>query len=129
MATNKDISCRADIEYFIHSFYKQVMADDTIGIIFTEIAPINLAHHIPVITDFWESVLLDNPVYKNNAMAVHYALNKIFPLKQAHFDAWLKIFNNEIDKLYCGPITDKAKKRAKSIADLMLFKMTNDTLI
>lgn len=124
MTSKKDISCREDIECFIQNFYKEVMLDDTIGIIFTEIVPINWAHHIPVITDFWESVLLDNPVYKNNAMAVHYALNDIFPLKPAHFEAWLKIFYSELDRLYDGPVSELAKKRAKSIADLMLYKMT-----
>lgn len=129
MPQKEDITSRADIEYFIQNFYKEVLNDETIGFIFTEIVPIDLVHHIPVIIDFWESVLLDHPVYKNNAMAIHYALNKIFPLKQEHFDAWLKIFNREIDKLYNGPVTELAKKRAKSIADLMLFKMTKNILL
>ena len=87
----------------------------------------NWDHHIPLIVDFWESILLDNPVYKNNAMAVHYEINKKYPLEQKHFDAWLHLFTTIIDKMYAGPVTELAKKRAQGISALMLFKMSNST--
>lgn len=125
MKHKKDISSRADIELFIRNFYGKVIADEKIGIIFTQIVPIDWEHHIPVITDFWETILLDNPVYKSNAMEVHYRLNAVFPLNKKHFDAWLNIFNWEMDKMYSGPVSELAKKRAMGIADLMLHKMTN----
>lgn len=127
MATKKDIETRQDIELFIKVFYEKVKTNDTIGIIFTEIVPINWEHHISLITDFWESILLDNPVYKKNAMEVHYTLNKIFPLKKEHFDAWLDIFNHTIDIMYEGEKVIMAKKRAKSIAMLMLHKMNDSS--
>ena len=100
MTVKKDISSRADIELFIRYFYERVKLDDTIGIIFTEIVAMNWEHHIPLITDFWETILLDNPVYKNNAMEVHYHLHKIFPLHKEHFDAWLNLFNDSIQEMY-----------------------------
>jgi hemoglobin len=62
MDIKRDIEARADIESFIRAFYEKVVADPTIGKIFTEIFPLNWAHHIPLITDFWEAILLDNPV-------------------------------------------------------------------
>jgi hemoglobin len=127
MGTKKDIETRGDIEKFLLNFYEDVKADDTIGIIFTKIVPMNWEHHIPLITDFWESILLDNPVYKKNAMEVHYQLNKIFPLKEEHFRAWLNIFTRIIDRMYEGPVTELAKKRAASIAALMLYKMSGSS--
>jgi hemoglobin len=75
MDTKKDITSRADIEQLVTTFYEQVKKDDTIGFIFTDVAKINWDHHIPLIVDFWESILLDNPVYTKNAMEVHYVLN------------------------------------------------------
>lgn len=123
MAIKQDISSRNDIELFLKKFYEKVKKDDTIGIIFTEIIPMNWDHHIPLITDFWETILFDNPVYKNNAMGVHYALNRIFPLKKEHFDSWLMIFNDTLDEMYEGEKVLLAKKRAKSIALLMEIKM------
>lgn len=125
MATKKDIETRNDIEFFLKAFYEKVKSDKNIGIIFTEIVPINWEHHIPIITDFWETILLDNPVYKKNAMEVHYAINRIFPLAKKHFDAWLNIFNSTLDEMYSGEKVELAKKRAKGIAMLMEQKMNN----
>ena len=123
MVIKKDIETRQDIETFLKAFYEKVKTDKTIGIIFTQIVPINWEHHIPLITDFWETILLDNPVYKRNAMEVHYDLNKIFPLKKEHFMAWLLIFNHTLDEMYEGDKVVLAKKRAQSIAMLMEQKM------
>ena len=121
----RDITSRADIEKLIIDFYEKVKVDKTIGFIFTEVVPINWAHHIPVIVDFWESILLDNPVYKKNAMEVHYDLNKKVPLQKEHFDSWLHLFISTVDELFEGKIAALAKTRAKSIGHLMLFKMSN----
>lgn len=125
MDTKQDIATRADIELFITAFYEKVKTDPVIGIIFTEVVQMHWEHHIPVIVSFWESILLDNPVYKRNAMAVHYDLHKKYPLKQEHFDAWLRLFNETLDELFTGSVADLAKKRAAGIAALMLFKMNN----
>lgn len=123
-----DIETRADIEQFIKAFYEKVKTDPVIGIIFTKIVQMDWDHHIPVIVDFWESILLDNPVYKRNAMAVHYDLNKKYPLQKEHFDTWLAIFSQTIDNMFSGPVTQLAKKRAGDIAALMLFKMNKQSL-
>jgi hemoglobin len=118
-----DISSRADIEAFVNRFYEQVKQDDVIGFIFTEVIPMNWAHHVPLIVDFWETILLDNMVYTKNAMEVHYAINKKVPLQTAHFDRWLLLFNRTIDNMYSGIKADLAKTRASSIAAVMQYKM------
>ncbi|MBC7935536.1 MAG: group III truncated hemoglobin [Rhizobacter sp.] len=128
MVTKRDIETREDINLFIDSFYEKVKTDPTIGIIFTKIVQIDWEHHIPIIVDFWESILLDNPIYKRNAMAVHYDINKKYPLEQKHFDAWLNLFYQTLDEWFAGPVTSLAKKRAASIATLLLFKMKNASI-
>jgi hemoglobin len=120
-----DISNRADIEKIVVQFYESVKADETIGFIFTEAVHINWEVHIPVIVDFWETILLDNPVYTKNAMEVHYDLNNKIPLQKVHFDSWVHLFTTTVDDLFCGRIADLAKTRARSIAAVMLFKMEN----
>jgi hemoglobin len=90
------------------------------------VAQMNFETHIPVIVDFWETILLDNPVYKKNAMEVHYDLNKKLPLQKEHFQSWLALFNAAVDELFEGKIASLAKTRARSIADLMLFKIENE---
>ena len=120
----KDISNRYDIEKLINHFYEKVKPDPTIGFIFTKLVPINWEHHIPVIVDFWETILLDNPVYKKNAMEIHYDLNKKLPLQQKHFSQWLLLFCGTVDKLFTGKTATLAKTRAKSIAAVMELKMS-----
>ncbi|MDN3654453.1 group III truncated hemoglobin [Ferruginibacter paludis] len=125
MGTKKDITSRGDIEQLVAAFYEQVKKDDTIGFIFTDVAKINWDHHIPLIVNFWESILLDNPVYTKNAMEVHYVLNKKMPLQKAHFAKWVLLFCTAVDDLFEGKIAALAKTRAKSIAALMQFKMAD----
>jgi hemoglobin len=120
-----DIGSRADIQKLLLQFYGKVRTDETIGFIFTDVAQINWENHIPVITDFWETILLDNPVYTKNAMKVHYDLNKKIPLQKEHFSSWLHLFIETVDELFEGKVAHLAKARAKSIGGLMLFKMEN----
>jgi hemoglobin len=123
----QDISTRADIEKLIITFYEKVKADDTIGYIFNEVVKMNWEHHVPVITDFWETILLDNPVYTKNAMEVHYTLNKKEPLLTQHFERWVQLFTTTVDELFEGKTATLAKKRAASIADVMQYKMNNNS--
>ena len=44
----KDIDSRGDIEMLIKHFYEKVLKDDTIGIIFNKVVPIDWGHHIPL---------------------------------------------------------------------------------
>jgi hemoglobin len=120
-----DIETRGDIEKFIIAFYDKVKQDETIGFIFNDVVKMDWAHHIPIIVDFWESILLDNPLYKRNAMEVHYTLNQKLPLQKEHFDRWLQLFSAAIDELHEGSIASSAKTRAKGIADIMLLKMNS----
>jgi len=52
----RDIETRDDIELLMQAFYKKVMKDEMIGFIFTDVAQLDLAHHLPIITDFWGNV-------------------------------------------------------------------------
>ncbi len=123
MDTKQDIATRADIEKLILHFYAKVMINPKIGFIFTDVVPMDWPKHIPIIIDFWETILLDNPVYKKNAMEVHYDLNKKIPLQKEHFSEWLLLFCGSVDELFLGKIATLAKTRARSIAAIMEIKM------
>jgi hemoglobin len=124
MDIKKDIETREDITKLIIQFYEQVKKDSTIGFIFNEVVNMNWEVHIPIIVDFWETILLDNPVYKKNAMEIHYDLNKRIPLQQKHFSQWLLLFYSSVDNLFTGKTATLAKTRAKSIAAVMELKMS-----
>ena len=121
----KLIEDRSDIEVFVNEFYERVKYDSVIQHFFTKERGFSFEQHIPIMCDFWETILLDNPVYRNNAMEVHYDLNKKIPLQKEYFTNWLQLFNSAVDDLFEGKTAVLAKTRAKSIADVMLFKMAN----
>ena len=52
-----DITNRPDIDRLMNAFYSRALTDETIGYIFTDVAKLDLEHHLPIIGDFWESLL------------------------------------------------------------------------
>ena len=121
-----DITSRNDIEILVNTFYEKVRKDDTIGFIFNDIANVNWKYHLPIMFDFWETLLLDAGSYNKNAMEVHYTLNRRFPLEEKYFQRWLHLFSETVDQLFSGNIATMAKTKAKSIAALMQFKMKQE---
>ena len=121
-----DITTREDIMQLVNRFYEQVRADDTIGFIFNDIAKVNWEKHLPVMYDFWETILLDTAAYKENVMGVHFSLNRKVPLEEKHFTRWLQLFNSTLDSLFQGEVAELARKRAGSVAALMQFKMKQE---
>jgi hemoglobin len=119
----KDIADRNDIDLLMNVFYEKLLKDKTINYIFTDVIKINIKTHIPVIADFWESILFFNNIYHNNPMKIHMDLNNKTPLLKHHFDTWLFYFNSTIDELFEGSVALLAKERALSIATVMQIKI------
>jgi len=119
----KDISSREDLFLLVKNFYEKLLTDKTISYLFTDIAKIDLNHHLPVLVDFWDSVLFQSDTYRKNAMQPHLILNQKSPLENHHFETWLMYFNNTVDELFEGEKAFLAKERAKSIATVMKIKL------
>ena len=118
-----DITSRADIERLITRFYELSFEDERLGKIFKEISPLHLETHIPLVTDFWEGILLDADKYRGNVTEKHFAVNRLTTLRKEDFDLWYSYWSNAVDELFEGEIAEKAKFRARSIADIMTYKM------
>jgi hemoglobin len=119
----KDIETRVDIDRILEDFYSRALADDLIGYIFTDVAKLDLEHHLPIIGDFWETALFGTGKYAKhgrNPLQVHAELNEKAPLLPAHFRRWLQIFDETIDQSAAGPNADMIKLRAEAIANRML---------
>jgi len=119
----KDIENREDIWQLINSFYDTLLDDPMVGPIFTDVAQINLSEHLPILYDFWESVIFFQSKYRGNPMEVHIALHQKHPLAEKHFNRWLEIFYTTTDGLFEGEKANLAKERANSIAILMQMKI------
>ena len=118
MSNKPDISHSEDIRKLINTFYDKVQADDQLGYIFNEVAQVDWEKHLPVMYDFWEFLLLDkSDAYKGNPIQKHFDLHAKHPLKAAHFDRWLALFQSTVDELFEGPAAENAKFRAFAISE------------
>ena len=118
-----DIETREDIEQLVDSFYKQVLQDPQIGHFFTEVVQLDWEKHIPVMYDFWESILLGASRYKGNPMVKHFDLDQKASLEAVHFERWLALWEQTLKKHFTGPKAAEALSRARQIAALMQVKV------
>ncbi|MGH7920907.1 MAG: group III truncated hemoglobin [Candidatus Dormibacteraceae bacterium] len=112
----RELRSRADIEELISTFYLRAFDDPLIGPIFTDIAKMDLAQHLPIMCDFWESVLFAAGRYRRNAMQVHLDLHARVALQPEHFARWLELWSAVVDERFAGESADRAKRQAARIA-------------
>lgn len=120
--SKNDIRSRADIDELMLQFYSRALSDNKIGYIFTDVAKLDLNHHLPVIGDFWETIVFQTGTYARhgrNPLMVHSELALKTPLLPEHFQRWLLIFRETTDELFEGERADFIKTRALAIASRM----------
>ena len=111
-----DISDRADCERLVRAFYGRALTDPMIGYLFTDVARLDLEEHVPRITSFWETVLLGAQSYGGGAFAPHASLHRKAPLRGAHFERWLVLWQQTVDELFAGDRAELAKAHATRVA-------------
>lgn len=118
----QDIETRNDLEALMVSFYGKAMKDELIGHYFTEVVPLNLETHIPLIAGFWESVLFEKGTYQGNVLQVHERIHQLDAFRDEHFARWVVLFTETVDEYFSGEHAEKLKQRATSIATVMRIK-------
>jgi|SRR6185503_9463158 len=119
----KDITGRDDLSELLTRFYEKLLDDSSISYLFTDVAKIDLPHHLDILVDFWDNVLFQSDTYRKNAMQPHMILHQKSPLQKHHFETWLRYFNETIDELFEGEKALLARQRALSVATIMQIKI------
>jgi len=115
-----DLDSPAHIRLFIDSFYEKVLTDALLAPIFTDVAKIDIAVHIPTICSYWEKLLLGDKTYQRHTMNIHRAVDQQFPFSDAAFERWLALFTQTATaEFFAGPMTDRALVVATTIAKNM----------
>lgn len=112
-----DIRDIDDIKTLIDTFYQTVTTDELLGPVFNDVTKVNWEHHLPVMYNFWEFLLLGGKHYTGNPIQKHFDLHQRFPLSAEYFDRWLEIFQKTVDQLFTGKVADDAKFRAYAISE------------
>ena len=119
----KDISNREDLLFLMEAFYTKLLKDKEIGYIFTDIANLDLAHHLPLLANFWNNALFHAGGYKNNVVQIHKDLNEKENLTPEHFKRWQFLLGETIDENYQGEIAEKMKLRASQVGMTIQAKL------
>lgn len=114
-----DISCREDVEALLTDFYGRAFADELLRPVFVDVAQMDLAEHLPVISDFWMTALFRTGQYRRNALAPHQRLDSKTQLTAAHFERWLALWQSAVDERHAGAKAELAKRQAARIANAM----------
>jgi hemoglobin len=111
-----DIAQREDIKNLVDRFYEKVKNDSLLGPVFSHV---DWPHHLPVMYDFWSSMLLGDQTYRGNPLQKHLPLQ----IDKSHFSQWLVLFTETVDENFAGEKAEEVKMRAQSIAGIFQLKM------
>ncbi|MBL7858760.1 MAG: group III truncated hemoglobin [Cyclobacteriaceae bacterium] len=111
-----DIRNREDIKVLVDTFYEKVKEDALLAPVFSHV---DWPTHLPVMYDFWASMLLGDLTYRGNPFQKHIDL----PIQAIHFDQWLVLFQKTVDEKFSGDKADEVKARARSIAGVFQYKL------
>ncbi|MBK7465805.1 MAG: group III truncated hemoglobin [Saprospiraceae bacterium] len=107
----KDIENRKDIESLVNSFYDKVKQNPIIDKFFTPEQGFSFERHIPIMCDFWETILLHQQTYSGSPVAKHFEVDRKIKIDKTHFDEWVSLFFQVSMKLF----KEKLRKRRKSV--------------
>lgn len=111
-----DITSRHEIQILVDNFYDKVKVDELLGPVF---ADLDWPHHLPIMYNFWSSMLLGDQSYRGNPLEKHLRL----AITSEHFKRWLELFKQTVNENFSGEKAEEVKMRADSIAGIFQMKM------
>ena len=111
-----DVQSRADLELLVRDFYHRAFVDDLLGPLLVEVAHLDLANHLLVMVDFWESMLWRSGNYRGNAIDAHRRLHQEVALEERHFERWIGIWKAVVDQSFVGSNSSLIKLQAERMA-------------
>ncbi len=115
----KDILTLDDIRLLVDEFYGKIRADDLLKDIFNNRIQDRWPEHLEKMYRFWQTVLLDEHTYFGSPFVPHANL----PVDLEHFEQWLKLFNETVDRYFTGEKAERAKWQGERMAHMFHSKI------
>lgn len=115
----KDIETTDDVRLLVDEFYGAIRADALLNPIFTDVAQVDWAQHLPKMYAFWNGLILGVPGYGGRPFPPH----TVLPVKREHFQRWVALFHATVDRRFSGAGAKRAKDAAASIAHTFAMRM------
>jgi len=111
-----DLDQQRELKILIPRFYARVAKDDLLAPIFVDLAQVDWDEHLPKLIAFWSQMVLGIPGFHGSPAGKHVHFSKLLPFTKAHFDRWIGLFHDTIDRGWKGPKAEEIKERAVLIA-------------
>lgn len=114
-----DIVSEADVRKLVDEFYGKIQRDELLNPIFTDVAQVDWAEHLPKMYAFWNGMILGVPGYAGRPFPPH----TVLPVGREHFVRWVELFHRTVDENFAGTGAQRAKHAASSIAHTFALRM------
>ena len=115
----RPIETEADVRALVDEFYAAIRDDALLNPIFSDVAQVNWAHHLPKMYAFWNGLILGQPGYRGHPFPPH----TVLPVGPEHFTRWVELFHATVDRHFTGAGAKRAKDAAASIAHTFAMRM------
>lgn len=116
-ASDLDDLREEDLLALLTDFYARVEREPLLAPYF---AAVDMVAHMPVIVDFWSTMLFHTGRYSGNAFRPHLSMPGLTP---AHFAQWLATMEATVDAHAVGPAAEHMKALAHRIAFSMQMRL------
>ncbi len=123
-SARSDLVSRAAIHDLVVRFYREIVFDVELEPVFSDVAEVDWAIHMPKLTDYWCRVLLREPGYDGFILSAHQHIHDIEPLTGELFGRWYALWIQTIDSAWSGPIAEHAKRHAAQIGAVLARRIT-----
>ncbi|GEO04792.1 hypothetical protein AAE02nite_24560 [Adhaeribacter aerolatus] len=113
MDLKHDIQGLEEVKLMVDDFYARVAEDELLAPIFNFRLSTYWVPHLEKMYTFWNAALFGVKGYTGNPFAKHATM----PVEAKHFERWLSLFNETVDKHFTGPMAEEAKRRALIMAN------------
>lgn len=114
-----DILTIDDVKLLVNDFYSKVRDNHLLAPVFNNVIGDNWPMHLEKMYGFWQTLLLDTPVYSGSPFLKHAQL----PIGKEHFDTWMSLFNATVDEHFSGEKANEAKWRAARMSEMFQYKL------
>jgi hemoglobin len=121
--TKPDLEAGAPVQALVDAFYGQAKLDPVLGPVFNAFIGDDWSAHLPVMYTFWDSVVFGLGGYKGQAVAKHVEIDRRERLDDAHFEHWIRLWEETVDRMYTGQNAELAKSKANMMLQLIRFKV------
>ena len=122
-----DLDGRGDIHDLVVHFYREIVFDEVLAPVFTELAEVDWTVHIPRLIDYWCRVLLRQPGYAGAVLGAHREVHDLGAFRLQHFDRWYSLWVRSIEGSWAGPLAEQAKRHAARVATALARQLLDTT--